>query len=92
MDNVRELGCIVCRMRGFPGSPAEIHHVDGKTKPDAHMKVLPLCYHHHRGGNDSEPISRHPYKRRFQEAYGSEKHLLTEVSSLLRLNQLQKIL
>jgi|TARA_R110000787_G_scaffold26456_1_gene73952 hypothetical protein len=89
MSDVAELGCIVCRINGFPNSPAEIHHVDGRTKPDAHYKILPLCYYHHRAGGDVEPISRHPYKTRFEDAYGTEKHLMTEVNSLMRLNKLQ---
>jgi len=92
MERVAELGCIVCRMRGFPGCPAEIHHVEGRTKPDAHLKVLPLCYHHHRGGKDAEPISRHPYKHRFQEAYGTEQRLLSEVDSLLRLSDVTPVI
>ena len=65
MDRVSQLGCIVCRQQGKGRVPCEIHHVDGKTKPDAHFKVLPLCFEHHRMGSDKEPISRHPYKARF---------------------------
>lgn len=83
MDNVRQLGCIVCRSLGLYGVAAEIHHIDGKTKPQAHMKVLPLCYEHHRMGSDKEPISRHPYKKRFVDAYGTEESLLEKVTELL---------
>jgi len=83
MDNVSQLGCIVCRNKGLGIVPAEIHHTQGKTKLESHFKVLPLCYEHHRGGRDQEPISRHPWKRRFEKEYGTEKELLELVEELL---------
>lgn len=82
MSEVAELGCIVCRKNGFI-TPAEIHHTQGKTKPNSHFMVLPLCFEHHRRGGDREPISRHPYKKRFEDAYGNEEELLAEVELLL---------
>ena len=84
MDNVRRLGCLICRRYGKRRN-AEIHHVYGKTKKDSHFKVLPLCYEHHRGFlyKDGGPISRHPYKARFEKKYGKEVELLKEVDSLL---------
>ncbi len=84
MDKVRQLGCIVCRLQGMYGVPAEIHHIEGKTKLNAHFIILPLCFEHHRMGSDKEPISRHPYKTRFVEAYGTEYELLEKVQSLLK--------
>ena len=83
MDKVSQLGCIVCYKKGFRFVPAEIHHTEGKTKEDSHFKVLPLCYEHHRGGRGEEPISRHPWKRRFEKEYGTEKELLELVEELL---------
>jgi hypothetical protein len=84
MDRVSQLGCIVCYLQGFYGVPAEIHHIEGKTKPDTHFKVLPLCFEHHRMGSDMEPISRHPYKARFEKAYGTEYKLLELVNSMVK--------
>ena len=95
MDNVVQLGCIVCRNLGFHNTPAEIHHIKGKTKKakgdfkGSHFYVLPLCFGHHRMGSDKEPISRHPYKKRFEEAYGTEEELLQQVNSLIA-NQLHE--
>ena len=83
MDKVRSLGCIVCRNQGMLRVPCEIHHVIGKTKPNAHYMVLPLCFEHHRMGSDKEPISRHPYKKRFEAAYGTEQQLLAQINTLL---------
>lgn len=83
MDKVQQLGCIVCANRGFPDVPAEIHHTKGKTVKDAHLYVLPLCPSHHRYGGHIEPISRHPYKKRFEDAYGTEAELLEQVQENL---------
>jgi len=84
MDDVQSLGCIVCRRHGRTETPAEIHHIDGKTKQGAHFHILPLCYFHHRQGSDSELFtSRHPYKRRFEERYGPEMELLFIVEEMV---------
>jgi len=83
LADVVELGCIVCLNQGFI-NPAEIHHTEGKTKKDCHFKVLPLCFEHHRKGGDKEPISRHPYKKRFETKYGTEQELLKQVGKLLK--------
>ena len=84
MDRVRALGCIVCLNNGYPNTPAEIHHIiDGER---SHMKVLPLCAIHHRNGSHNPPISRHPNKKRFEEAYGTEEELLEQIGRLLEEN------
>jgi len=84
MDDVRELGCIVCRKYRDVLVPAEIHHVEGKTKPGSHFHVLPLCFWHHREGSSSDLyVSRHPYKSQFEAAYGTEKELLMEINELV---------
>jgi len=84
MDAVSQIGCIVCLNKGFPNHAVEIHHVYGKTKEDAHMHILPLCFDHHRGGKDAEPIiSRHPWKKRFEKAYGTEQKLLNQVNGIV---------
>lgn len=79
MDAATRLGCIVCCLHHDTYSPATVHHIDGKTKPGAHFRSIPLCYLHHQGGADcAEYVSRHPYKKRFEVRYGSEHHLLAE--------------
>lgn len=85
MDAVFQIGCIVCLNKGFPNHAVEIHHVHGKTKLDAHFSVLPLCFDHHRGGDHVEPvISRHPWKKRFEKAYGTEQELLDQVNGIVK--------
>ena len=77
MDRIVNLGCIVCLHTFGVGSPAEVHHIDGKTKPGCHFLTIPLCFSHHREGVDTAMFtSRHPYKARFYERYGTELELL----------------
>ena len=65
--------------------PVSIHHIDGRTKPGAHRKVLPLCAGHHQDGtgNDKSRIAVHPYKRRFEARYGSQMELKALCDALL---------
>ena len=84
MDRVCTIGCIVCFNQGYMFVPCEIHHINGKTKEGCHFEVLPLCFKHHREGNSKPPyISRHPYKKRFEDAYGKEEELLEKVNQII---------
>lgn len=77
LDAVTQLGCIVCLKEELGISPASPHHIDGKTKPGAHLLTIPLCWRHHQEGSDCEEwTSRHPHKVRFEARYGDEMFLL----------------
>ena len=81
-SKVAALGCIACRKDGLFNDFVSIHHVDGRTKPGAHYKVLPLCGPHHQTGGESAPAI-HPYKARFEAKYGKQEDLLKEIRALL---------
>ena len=84
MDSISNFGCIVCKLFYQCDSPAEIHHIDGKTKPGAHLKTLPLCYKHHREGvNNDMYVSRHPFKKEFEKRYGKQYDLLERLQELI---------
>lgn len=79
----RHIGCIACRAHGIFNDFVSIHHIDGRTKPDAHWLVLPLCGPHHQD-DGSGVLAIHPWKRRFIAQYGRERVLLAEcVQALL---------
>lgn len=81
---MRELGCIVCYLFGTPGTPASIHHILSGGRRIGEDDVLPLCHPHHQGGFcGPEIFSRHPYRRAFEQAYGTEKALLENVLELI---------
>ena len=76
MDQITQIGCIVCLKLWDLQTPAEVHHIQGKTRPGSHLMTIPLCYAHHRAGKDMGMLtSRHPNKHRFEERYGTEAEL-----------------
>ena len=77
-DRVAAIGCIACRIDGRYNPVVSIHHVEGRTKPGCHKKVLPLCAGHHQNGtgNDKSLIAIHPFKRRFEDRYGTQEQLM----------------
>jgi hypothetical protein len=79
------VGCIACRLDGRFNEVVSIHHIDGRTKPGCHQKVLPLCAGHHQDatGEDKSLIAVHPDKARFEQRYGPQMQLLALVHKLL---------
>ncbi len=81
MNAVRELGCAVCARLGHGYRQAEVHHILNGSRRISHLHTIPLCApgHHRYGSLNTNPpmISRHPWKRRFEEAYGSETDILS---------------
>lgn len=80
---VASLGCIACRIDGIVNTHVSIHHIDGRTKRGAHMRVLALCAEHHQTGGESAPAI-HPYKRRFELKYGTQEELLRMTNDMLK--------
>ena len=82
---VASLGCIACYLDGVFNDYISIHHIDGRTKPGCHRKVLGLCAPHHQQ-DDSDPMQRiavHGNKGRFEARYGSQASLLALTLKLL---------
>lgn len=79
---ITEVGCIACFLDGHVNHNATIHHCDGRTRPGAHRRVLPLCFFHHQSGDISAP-SIHPYKARFEQKYGSQESLVKLCKEIL---------
>ncbi len=94
MSAVVALGCIICRIYGNTYSPAEIHHIDGKTKEGCHFRILPLCPGHHRLPDPKRPrrwVSRADGKKAFEAKYMPEEDLLVCVQKALELEREQTI-
>ena len=81
------IGCVACAMDGNVNPFVSIHHIDGRTKPDCHKKVLPLCAGHHQDGtgNDKSMIAVHPYKAQFEARYGTQYELLEWTKKMMGL-------
>lgn len=77
------VGCIACRKDGGFTDYVSIHHIDGRTKPQAHWNVLPLCGPHHQDLGVYGFIPVHPYKARFEKKYGRQMDLLRDCVQML---------
>ena len=73
-DRIAQMGCVACRHDGIFNTYISIHHVHGRTKPGAHMHVLPLCAPHH--VNDGTALAVHGHKRLWEEKYGKQDDLV----------------
>jgi hypothetical protein len=83
-DALAQLGCIACRKHGIHNPHVSIHHIDGRTKPGAHKRVLPLCAGHHQDGTGGHWMTAvHPWKARFENIYGKQADLLAECMDLI---------
>jgi hypothetical protein len=52
LSKVAALGCIVCRLLGQPGTPAQVHHLregQGMSQRASNWLTIPLCPPHHTG-------------------------------------------
>jgi hypothetical protein len=79
------VGCIACHLDGRHNLVVSIHHIDGRTKPGCHKKVLPLCAGHHQDatGEDKTLVAVHPDKARFEQRYGPQMGLLALAHQLI---------
>ncbi len=82
MGKVNQIGCIACLNIGIETPPDYtcIHHIEGKTKPNAHFKVLPLCDAHH---SRYHKTGLHYNMTRWQELHGNQYDLLDQVKELI---------
>lgn len=82
MAKVNQIGCIACLNMGIHTPPEYtcIHHIEGKTKPNAHFKVLPLCDGHH---SRYLKTGFHYNPTRWQKEHGNQYDLLEQVKSLI---------
>ena len=85
MSRVAELGCIVCKRMGYPGTPSELHHPRsgvGMGKRSSHYDVIPLCPEHHRGKTGVHGLGT----KGFPKHWGfTEEDLLADTKNLLGL-------
>ncbi|UTM60429.1 Ref family recombination enhancement nuclease (plasmid) [Photobacterium sp. CCB-ST2H9] len=60
MDLVGQLPCLPCLLKERHRPLISLHHMDGRTKPFAHAKTLPICAEHHDTVADKEIIRAYP--------------------------------
>ena len=79
LDQVAELGCLVCDDLGNEDTPAQIHHQLGQGRDD--NKVLPLCPYHHLDGGYG--IAVHDGTRTWEKIYGTQASMVERVNLLV---------
>lgn len=85
MDRIASFGCIVCWLQHGVRMPPAVHHILSGGRRMGHLYTIPLCDPgHHQGGDKvGNMISRHPWKARFEDAYGTELELLERMRAIL---------
>lgn len=66
LNKLAYMGCILCNRLGYPGTPAEIHHIrtgTGAGRRASHFDAIPLCPEHHRGNNGLHGMGRKAWER-----------------------------
>ena len=83
LDEVAELGCVLCAHFGCPGTPAEIHHLrdgQGLSQRASDEEVIPLCPEHHRGRAGYHGLGKRAFEHRYRV---TERELLALTRELL---------
>lgn len=83
LSRVADLGCIACYNMGYPGGPAQIHHIRygcGAGQRASHYRVLPLCFNHH-SAQGVDGFHKHP--KTWQLKHGTEEELLAQVKEMI---------
>lgn len=83
MDAIVAYGCVACRHDGNGIVTPHVHHILRGGRRIGHLFTLPLCPSHHQDDGRPGYVARHPWKKRFEQRYGSEMHLLGELKVLL---------
>ena len=82
-DRVAQLPCVICSLLGeMQQGSVEVHHVrgTGELRSDCHMKVLPLCFKHHRDNRHGI----HGCKEGLKRTGKTERDLLLIVDEMLK--------
>ena len=89
-DAITQIGCVACIVSvGIYGTPGAVHHLKSGGRRISHLKTICLCDpgHHQNAPEGSRKISRHPFKARFERAYGTEEELLAKTRQLVALRK-----
>ena len=73
MNLIASFGCYACYKDGISNDYISLHHIDGRTKPNAHSKVIGLCAAHHEYSSD---LGLHANKTRWEAKYGKQSDIV----------------
>lgn len=99
MDVLGKLPCIACLQHGKESLLISLHHIEGRTKPGAHLLQLPLCIYHHQHAAPDNVRAEFPWlvpvhadgitggKAEFSRHNGTEQELMIKAYALANLNE-----
>lgn len=82
-DKIAQYGCYCCREMGIENDYILIHHTDGRTKPGAHFRVIPLCSYHH---DYHQTEGLHANTGAWRKKWGRESEILFKLSEWVNGN------
>ncbi|HEY3591726.1 MAG TPA: Ref family recombination enhancement nuclease [Buttiauxella sp.] len=94
IQSIGSLPCIACYVHGVISHEVSLHHIDGRTRPGAHKKQLPLCKWHHQHAAPAAMRAQYPWlvpvhadmatggKAEFERLNGSQLDLLEMVVTI----------
>ncbi|WP_411193782.1 Ref family recombination enhancement nuclease [Pantoea agglomerans] len=94
MDALGKLPCIACLQHGKESLLISLHHIEGRTKPGAHLLQLPLCIYHHQHAAPDNVRADFPWlvpvhadgitggKAEFTRHNGTEQELMVKAYNL----------
>lgn len=100
MDALGKLPCIACLQHGKESLQISLHHIEGRTKPGAHLLQLPLCIYHHQHAAPYNVRAEFPWlvpvhadgitggKAEFANYNGSEMQLMAKAYNLAGISHL----
>lgn len=86
-DAITQIGCVACIVStGIFGTPGAVHHLKSGGRRVDHLHTICLCDpgHHQNPPAGSGKIPRHPFKARFERAYGTEEQLLAKTRAMVQ--------
>lgn len=100
MDALGKLPCIACLQHGKESPLISLHHIDGRTKPGAHLLQIPLCVYHHQHAASDNIRAEFPWlvpvhvdgitggRAEFANYNGSEMQLMAKAYNLAGISHL----
>ncbi|WP_423241525.1 Ref family recombination enhancement nuclease [Pantoea agglomerans] len=100
MDALGKLPCIACLQHGKESPLISLHHIEGRTKPGAHLLQLPLCNPHHQHAAPAMIRAEFPWlvpvhadgitggKAEFSRHNGTEQELMIKAYALAGITHL----
>lgn len=103
MDALGKLPCIACLQHGKESWLISLHHIEGRTKPGAHLLQLPLCIYHHQHAAPAAIRAEFPWlvpvhadgttggKSEFNRYNGTEMELMTKAYKMAGIAHLDNV-